>query len=826
MDAYLGTDTKTCHGTSERAVLLEHIRTSSKDAKLGEFTRAAIDALLEQELLLPAVQLLNTARLYDGGSDIPSVPVDTLEGSRMRQANEAVRSLLAYEVMEDREDAIPEAFTDSCKWVLQAGGKYTDFPKWLETGSGLYVITGNEGSGKSTLMKYISKEPRMTSLLETWASSRFSSLVTAAFFFWRSGTPLERSEEGFFRTLLYSVLKERPELTPRVLPNEWASCFTSLIGGSGNSRFGLVAWKVEDLRIAFERLFKLPIDLFLLIDGVDEYQGDKGTPFSIIRYLSQEVTPSQNIKVLASSRPLEEFDALGIRSNINLHDLNQNDIRNYVLGALDSDPRFRTAQTSDPVNAKRVSDHILNTSRSNGSFLWARLAVEMVRKQLLTGVNLYEIQQQLDNRLPSSGLMHDLYQKLWSNMSDAHQAEASEILQIVLAWRSLKHSTPRSGETLRLVDLTLALGDPEATITTAVSPWAEARIRSECRRVADSFTTAWPGFITINQDVDKISTPIQFCHRSVLEFLELNETRQALIALTQTQPMFCPFISHLKSAVQHLKILPKPLHKNPLPLLWVFVESGLSAANKVDSRDSATSQTYGLLLRELDNTMQHHHKNICKDPEFQNRHLESRIQDQNGIVEWRDGGRDYKRLAKMHWSNFHFEHGYSHPRNWKDSFLSLAVQFGLKNYVKSVLENATKTEKSKKGRPLLNYALAPSSISPNAFITPELVKTLLDHGAKPDETFGGKTCWENALLWQYETFVEVNADSFKGSNDEERELAEARARIFLLLLKHDADARASIETSKGQEISAKDIVTRSFQQSTSPETYQKLLEYF
>lgn len=180
----------------------------------------------------------------------------------------------------------------------------------------------------------------------------------------------------------------------------------------------------------------------------------------------------------------------------------------------------------------------------------------------------------------------------------------------------------------------------------------------------------------------------------------------------------------------------------------------------------------------------------------------------------------------MHWSNFHFEQKFSHPRNWEDSFLSLAVQFGLKNYIKGVLEDGDKAQRIKKGRPLLNYALAPSNIAPIHFITHELVEILLNHGSKVNEKFERKTCWENALTWQNNNYVQVSAQTGKGSAEEERELGEVRSKIFLLLLNRGADLNVSVVTLEGRTSSALHILKSSFEQSASEETWGRLQRHF
>ncbi|KAJ4204129.1 hypothetical protein NW759_014966 [Fusarium solani] len=330
--------------------------------------------------------------------------------------------------------------------------------------------------------------------------------------------------------------------------------------------------------------------------------------------------------------------------------------------------------------------------------------------------------------------------------------------------------------------------------------------------------TIWPGFITVNAEENAVpasfepDSRIRFCHRSVLEFLTLEETQKILLDATKQQS-FCPYIAHLKSAVQHLKILPNPLPEEPLRLLWDLVTAALLAANKIDSKDSAKSPAYPALLDQLDLTMQNHHASLQKGPD--GRYLESRLQDPQGVLGFGDRGRDYKRIGKMHWSNFHFDPKCSHMRDWKDSFLSLVVQFGLQNYLDNALGQGSKVLKSKKGRPLLLYALRPLPITRYNLITPAVVKTLLNHGANPNERFEKKTGSEHALLWQYETYVVGNAKAIGGSTAEAQEVAEARLEIIRLLIAKGADMRRCVEVSEGKKVPARQVVEECFKSWTS-----------
>jgi hypothetical protein len=52
--------------------------------------------------------------------------------------------------------------------------------------------------------------------LERWAGN--NTLIIPRLFFWRSGDELQNSLTGLYRSILFEVLKECPELIPLVFP--------------------------------------------------------------------------------------------------------------------------------------------------------------------------------------------------------------------------------------------------------------------------------------------------------------------------------------------------------------------------------------------------------------------------------------------------------------------------------------------------------------------------------------------------------------------------------------------------------------------------------
>jgi hypothetical protein len=140
-------------------------------------------------------------------------------------AKELVESL-HYETIMERYEGVIHAHQRTFEWIFQSQctedeSCWSDFVQWLRQGDGIYWISGKAGSGKSTLMKYIYESPNTQKHLLAWTKD--TPLHIGRFFFWLSGTKLQKSQEGLLRSLLYDVLRQVPALVRIVLPSQWAS---------------------------------------------------------------------------------------------------------------------------------------------------------------------------------------------------------------------------------------------------------------------------------------------------------------------------------------------------------------------------------------------------------------------------------------------------------------------------------------------------------------------------------------------------------------------------------------------------------------------------
>ena len=147
--------------------------------------------------------------------------------SKSRKCIQILESL-QYKRMTARYEKIVEAHAETFEWILderllsQYGELQHHFLHWLINGNDFFWVSGKAGSGKSTLMKFITEHPKTRQALSQWASPHH--LITASFYFWHTGTVLQKSQEGLLRSLLYEVLSQCPNMIPDVLPERWALC--------------------------------------------------------------------------------------------------------------------------------------------------------------------------------------------------------------------------------------------------------------------------------------------------------------------------------------------------------------------------------------------------------------------------------------------------------------------------------------------------------------------------------------------------------------------------------------------------------------------------
>jgi hypothetical protein len=284
---------------------------------------------------------------------------------------------------------------------------WPSFPRWLESAdsSSQYCILGKAGSGKSTLMAWISRDQQeqTVSHLRKWADSRPVHVVTH-FLFRPSVNALGRNLEGLLRSLLFQVLSAAPDVQ------------TSVFDGHGAQNHGppTTRWPIRALKQMLKRaLHSAQQHVFcIFIDGVDEFQNEgdaKDSLDSLIDYLLELQQP-EHIKLCFSSRPtVRKLSYLaGISGTaLRLADLNRLDIFTYVSQVI-----YRCDGLRDP-------DMIVHEvcQRADGVFLWAVFAVQELSKWADT-----EELSMLLERLERMGTqLEEIFAYMLHNFAQAHR---------------------------------------------------------------------------------------------------------------------------------------------------------------------------------------------------------------------------------------------------------------------------------------------------------------------------------------------------------------------------------------------------------------------
>lgn len=160
-------------------------------------------------------------------------------GSKL-SAEHMILEGLRYKRMADRHEKIVDAHTKTFEWIYhdyvseEKARQGRIFVDWLAHGNGVFWIRGKAGSGKSTLMKFLSHHEETERVLKSWSGQQ--QLVVASFYFWYAGTDLQKSQEGLLRSLVYEILSKCPELISVSVPQRWECCFRNQSSSSDWTR--------------------------------------------------------------------------------------------------------------------------------------------------------------------------------------------------------------------------------------------------------------------------------------------------------------------------------------------------------------------------------------------------------------------------------------------------------------------------------------------------------------------------------------------------------------------------------------------------------------
>ena len=694
--------------SNQQSALLSHLNTISQ-----EHTHMQLESTHRLEQLMAEVRSCAKGQERDSRTLKEKLHMLAAEGYRVAN-EENILSSLKFDEWKRRFNVVPKAYSQTFDWILKDTINYevppTRFKLWLQSQHGIYWIAGKAGSGKSTLMKFLVNHPDVTRYLEEWAGPD-RRVFLLRWFFWSAGSPMQRSQEGLFQSLLFQILRCCPWLMPVLCPERWED--NSIYGGRSDP------WTGEELHDAFDTLAHQEmagIRFCIFIDGLDEYDG---LPSDLIRVLKSLVA-SPSIKLCVSSRPWNEFltafEDGKSDGTLLLEKYTRPDVERFVRDILKKNESFTLAEQKD----KRYGIFVTNIiNRANGVFLWVQLVVTRILKGLEERNKLEDLQKKLEAMPPT---LEQFFQQIFDRIDKADWTESAQVF--LLTTRAVQRLSVVAYYNLEKVE-----NDPDHALKAAVKPVSPSQMISIYTDVRDRLNFLCKDLLEVNEVQSQeniVDYQVDFLHRTVKDFLMTKDMHQQLMqrATNNSTLRWDTYQSLCKLALIRAKGL--PLHngiRSGINALFTLVDEFMFYAHEVEVEQKVPDLR---MLEELDHTITHY-------------------ADADMVYHWTN--------ARDPPTGLHFDEANC------NTFLAFAVQSRLQHYVKERLENDPKLLRTKEGRPLLDYALRPNIVTPAKlphlveYIDFDMVRILLDKGANPNEKvsiYGGISIWGLFLLSCYE----------------------------------------------------------------------------
>lgn len=645
-----------------------------------------------------------TASSSGGMVQLSALQVDDLGfvastlGSMVRIAGDLARAQvvlkgLCFSTMLVRYSKISEAHERTFTWVLKKNlpkrkKAFTRlrFIEWLESGDGIYWISGKPGSGKSTLMKFLSGHELTRKTLSTWAKP--SKLLIASHYFWSAGTFMQKSQDGLLRSLVYEILRQCPELIPEVTADRWAAAATQTVDSK--------PWTLQELTQVLHRITAqqmLSTKFCFFIDGLDEYEGEHSHIIKFLRILTQ----SPNIKLCVSSRPWNIFeDAYGGNQErkLYLHELTHRDIQIFVKDNLEEHPSWSLYKNQQE-EANQLCFEV--TNKAQGVFLWVHLVVRSLKEGLTNGDSLVLLNVRLQ-RLPSD--LEQFFKLMVESIESVYHGHMSRTFQT-----ALEAPGPLTLMTYSFMDDILDGSPIGRSATSLVRPMDDYELGTRHSQMKRRLNGRCRGLLEVSLDPpapDFFCYTVDFLHRTVRDFLWTKDM-QAFLACEVQDPTDI-HISMLKAFLEELQRIPaKKHHLIELGRFQSLLRDAMWTAHQIEAR-TGTSPTE--LLDEIEAALGN---------------LETRL---SCNILWYRGSDSVI-------------HGDKDSRLYCSSFLEFAIQNGLQLYVKDRLDREQPLSETVMTEMLDCALLLPVlGHSQGEIDLYDMVRMLLDQGACPNAHLG------------------------------------------------------------------------------------------
>lgn len=324
---------------------------------------------------------------------------------------------------------------------------------------------------------------------------------------------MQRSQTGLLRSLLHNLILQRPNLAKTISPWRWQ---TYELGASV-----LTPWTDEELLAALQNFVTKAQDvanIFFLIDGLDEFEGDDEARSRIIT-LFKKLSSYRNVKVCVSSRPWLIFeDAFESQPSLTLQRLTYGDIKNYVQVELVNHPRFEKLKGKDCGGCSELATTMIE--RADGVFLWVILVVRDLLQGLRNEDGIIDLRRRLETIPPDL----DAYStQMMGTLDSFYLKQAYQLFEIAIVSRD---------PALPLMTYSFVHeDDPEYALNVQVRGLSPVECSSRFESMKRRLNSRCKGLLEVYPEVDKYSQlgpRVGFLHRTVRDFLRTDVLRKML----------------------------------------------------------------------------------------------------------------------------------------------------------------------------------------------------------------------------------------------------------------------------------------------------------
>ena len=609
--------------------------------------------------ILNAIQTAQSEAIEFSFTEI-SAKLSILVDKAEEQAKLDVLGSLDSGITKNRMSSISENLLSTFEWIFAADHllySSDNFRDWLQSNSNIYWVSGQPGSGKSTLMRYIVGDPRTKWYLQDWAGQ--DGLSIASYFLWNAGGILQKSLQGLLQSLLYDILSENPALIRTLCPSR----FNQLGARHTN-------WTQRELIETFKRLSTELVSkrFCFFVDGLDEFDGDH---MDIIRTL-RDLVSSPRIKLCFSSRPWTIFlNAFPKTQRLILEHNTKPDIKTYVDEKFTQDECYLQLARSDERYKKFPRQIVEN---ANGVFLWVVLVVSKLLRGIGNTDDFVELQKRLHFLLRNLG---EYYERALNRIDEFYKEDTAQILQLISAGRR-----PLSMATLTVYELGKSANDPFAN---KLHTYTKAELDVAYNMCCHHLHSRCQDFVSVKNQSTHWLDPrhtVDFLHGTVTEFLGTSRMKTRLAASSGKR--FNARRCLLEATLTQINFMNNPENRS----MWKPNQHKNQVKKLIEHfvgyvRDSELLEgiSHSALLDDFDRVVQ--------------KHID--------IVEPFCG----------HWANSsYFDRGadmqIGYSKNQASNLLVFSIQEDLQLYVTRKLDNEPQLIRRREGRPLLVYALGKS----------------------------------------------------------------------------------------------------------------------